>query len=64
MAKERYMLICRDESLDLPESRELIGLLRGQAFLDLIAGLPGYTAPRAGQIESISEAFPSIDARK
>jgi putative molybdopterin biosynthesis protein len=64
MAKERYFLIGRDESLDLPESRELIGLIRGQAFLDLIAGLPGYTAPRAGQIESISEAFPSIDTRK
>lgn len=64
MAKERYFLICRNETLDLPESRELIGLLRGQAFLDLIAGLPGYSAPRAGQVDSIAEAFPSIDARK
>ena len=64
MAKERYFLICRDESLDLPESRELIELIRGQAFLDLIAGLPGYSAPRAGQIESISTLFPSIDTRK
>ncbi|MBC8008405.1 MAG: helix-turn-helix transcriptional regulator [Prolixibacteraceae bacterium] len=61
LAKERYFLICRDESLDLPESRELIRLLRGQAFLDLIAGLPGYSAPRAGQVESIADAFPSID---
>jgi molybdate transport repressor ModE-like protein len=64
MAKERYFLICRNESLDLPESRELIGLIRGQAFLDLIAELPGYSAPRAGQIESIADAFPSIDTRK
>jgi putative molybdopterin biosynthesis protein len=64
MAKERYMLIGRDESLDLPESRELIGLLRGQAFLDLIAELPGYTAPRAGEVETIADAFPSIDTRK
>ena len=64
MAKERYFLICRNESLDLPESKELIELIRGQAFLDLIAGLPGYTAPRAGQIESIADAFPSIDVRK
>jgi putative molybdopterin biosynthesis protein len=64
MAKERYFLICRNESLDLPESKELIELIRGQAFLDLIAELPGYTAPRAGQIESIAEAFPSIDTRK
>jgi putative molybdopterin biosynthesis protein len=64
MAKERYFLICRDESLDLPESKELIELLRGQSFLDLIAGLPGYSAPRAGQVESVADAFPSIDTRK
>lgn len=64
MAKERYFLICPNESLDLPESKELIELIRGQAFLDLIAGLPGYSAPRAGQIDSISDAFPSIDTRK
>src|SRR5258706_208989 len=64
VAKERYFLICRAESLDLPESKELIELIRGQAFLDLIAGLPGYSAPRAGQVESVAEAFPSIDNRK
>ena len=64
MAKERYFLICRNESLDLQESRELIELIRGQGFLDLIAELPGYSAPRAGQIESIADAFPSIDTRK
>jgi len=64
MAKERYFLICRDESLDLPESKELVELLRGQAFLDLIAGLPGYSAPRAGHVETMAEAFPSIDTRK
>ena len=64
VAKERYFLICRAESLALPESKELIELIRGQAFLDLIAGLPGYSAPRAGQVESVAEAFPSIDARR
>ncbi|MEO8165253.1 MAG: substrate-binding domain-containing protein, partial [Betaproteobacteria bacterium] len=64
MAKERYFLICREETLDLPESRELIGLIRGSAFLELIAGLPGYSAPRAGQIDSVAAAFPSIEIRK
>jgi molybdate-binding protein len=64
VAKERYFLICRNESLELPESREMIQLIRGQAFLDLIAGLAGYSAPRAGQIETIAEAFPSIESRK
>ena len=64
MAKERYFLICRDETLQLPEAGELIGLIRGKAFLDLIAGLPGYTAPVAGKVESVADAFPSIDTRK
>lgn len=64
MVKERYFLICRAESLALPESKELIELIRGQAFLDLIAGLPGYGAPRAGQVESVAQAFPSIEAHR
>ena len=64
VAKERYFLICRDETLQLPEARELIGLIRGKAFLDLIAGLPGYSAPDAGKVESVADAFPSIDTRK
>jgi putative molybdopterin biosynthesis protein len=64
VAKERYFLICLEESLDLPESRELIQLVRGPAFLELIAGLAGYSAPRAGQITTIAEAFPTIDTRK
>jgi molybdate transport repressor ModE-like protein len=64
MAKERYMLICRDESLDAPEVQELIGLLRGPAFLELVAGLPGYSAPRAGEVEAIPSAFPSLETRK
>ena len=64
LAKERYFLICLEDSLELPEARELIQLIRGSAFLDLIAGLPGYSAPRAGQIATIAQAFPSVEARK
>ena len=60
----RYFLICRAESLALPESKELIELIRSQAFLDLIAGLPGYSAPRAGEVASVAQAFPSIDSRR
>lgn len=64
VAKERYFLICRDETLELPEARELIGLLRGPAFKGLIEGLAGYTAPRAGEVAGIAETFPALDARK
>lgn len=64
VAKERYFLICRDETLQLPESQELVGLLRGPAFIDLISGLPGYSAPRAGETAGITETFPFFESRK
>jgi molybdate transport repressor ModE-like protein len=64
VAKERYFLICRDETLQLPEARELIGLVRGPAFKDLISGLPGYSSPRAGEIASLSDTFPFLEAKK
>lgn len=64
VAKERYFLICRDETLQLPESQELVGLLRHPAFKDLISGLAGYSAPRAGEIAGITEAFPFFEAKK
>ena len=64
VAKERYFLICRDETLQLPEAQELVGLLRGPAFTDLISGLPGYSAPRAGEVTGINETFPFFESRK
>jgi molybdate-binding protein len=64
VAKERYFLICRDETLQLPEAQELVGLLRGPAFKALISGLAGYTAPRAGEVASLVETFPFLDSRK
>lgn len=64
VAKERYFLICRDETLQLPEAREMIELIRGPAFHELIAGLAGYSAPRAGEVAGIEETFPDFDARR
>ena len=64
VAKERYFLICRDEILQLPEAQELVNLIRHPAFTALISGLAGYSAPRAGEVAGIAEAFPFFDARK
>ncbi|HVY05580.1 MAG TPA: substrate-binding domain-containing protein [Burkholderiales bacterium] len=64
VAKERYFLICRDETLQLPEAAELIELLRGPAFKALVRGLPGYSAPRAGEVAGVAETFPSLETRK
>lgn len=64
LAKERYLLIGRNESLALPEVQELIDLLRGPAFRELVSVLPGYTAPRAGEIVSIQDTFNANETRR
>ncbi|HEX4986783.1 MAG TPA: substrate-binding domain-containing protein [Burkholderiales bacterium] len=63
VTKERYFLICRDETLQLAEAREFIGLLRGAAFRSLVAGLAGYTVPEAGEVADVAEVFPALEAR-
>lgn len=60
VARERYFLICRDETLQLPESQELVRLIRAPAFKALISGLAGYAAPRAGEVAGIAETFPFL----
>lgn len=64
VARERYFLICRDETLQLPEARELVRLIRAPTFEALISGLAGYTAPRAGEVAGIAETFPFLDTRR
>lgn len=61
VARERYFLICRQETLAVPEVRELTALLRTPAFKDLIADLAGYSAPHAGEVIGIAEAFPWLN---
>jgi putative molybdopterin biosynthesis protein len=64
IAKERYLLIGRNETFELPEVRELIGLLRSPAFRELVSTLPGYTTPRAGEIASILDTFNASETRR
>jgi molybdate transport repressor ModE-like protein len=64
VAKERYFLICRDETLQMPEAAQMIEIIRGPAFRGLMGGLPGYSAPRAGEIAGIEETFPFLAGRK
>lgn len=57
---ERYFLICRQDVLDYPAMREVLALIRSQAFRDVVATLPGYTAVRSGEISTILEALPWV----
>jgi putative molybdopterin biosynthesis protein len=58
IAGERYFLICARQTLQYPWVQELLGLMRGPEFHDLVASLPGYLADRSGEIMELAEAFP------
>jgi molybdate transport repressor ModE-like protein len=47
---ETYYLACRTGHLGSPPMRRLFEILRDSRFADLVAGLPGYTAPDPGRI--------------
>jgi molybdate transport repressor ModE-like protein len=56
---ERYYLACRAGHVDAPPMSELLTMLRGDAFVRMVADLPGYDARGAGRI---LESFESVSA--
>ena len=58
LAAERYFLICEVRTLELPWVRELLRLLQGPEFKDLVATLPGYSSERSGETVEPVDAFP------
>jgi molybdate transport repressor ModE-like protein len=61
---ERYFLICRQDSLGTPAVRDLLALLRSDAFSELLATLPGYAADRPGEVTTILETLPLPEIRE
>jgi molybdate transport repressor ModE-like protein len=57
LATERYYFACRQDQVGTPELEALLGVLRGAKFRAVIDSLPGYSAPRAGEISPVAEAF-------
>ena len=47
---ERYFLACRADDLDSPPIAQLLEELRGPWLRELVAALPGYSAPDAGAV--------------
>lgn len=60
LARERYCLLSSPETLERPDVRALLDLIRDELFLQLVADLPGYTAPQAGEVASLEQAFPAL----
>jgi molybdate-binding protein len=50
VCSERYYLACRAEEVESPAIRALLETLKGRAFRQRVARLPGYTARDAGVI--------------
>ena len=57
LATERYFLMCRAATVELPAVRSLIDILRSSAFRLAVDALPGCDSRHAGRIERLGEAF-------
>lgn len=55
---ERYLFTCRNESLDLPQVRSMLEILRSPEYHAAVDALPGYNAALSGSIMEITDAFP------
>lgn len=58
VATEQYFFALETGALDRPEIGEFLSMLRSPAFQEVVAELPGYTAPRAGEVARIDDVFP------
>jgi molybdate transport repressor ModE-like protein len=57
VATERYFLLCSQARLDQAPMQQVLALLRSAAFQREVNELPGYAAPRAGQVQTVAQAF-------
>jgi molybdate-binding protein len=58
LATERYFLAAHRDTLEKPEAKLLVGLLRGDAFHDVITELHGDRAHRTGEISALRDTAP------
>jgi molybdate transport repressor ModE-like protein len=57
IAQEQYFFALAAQDLDKPEIQAFLEMLRGTSFQEMVAELPGYAAPRAGEVAGIDEVF-------
>jgi len=57
LANERYFLLCRAATLDLPALQRLLATLRDPAFAAAVDALPGYRAADSGRVTPLRAAF-------
>jgi putative molybdopterin biosynthesis protein len=57
LMQEKYFLLLRNESLDEAAVQSLRAMLAGADYQSLVARMPGYAAPQAGQVLNIRDAL-------
>ncbi len=59
MVRERYFLICDEESLSTGPLQATLAVLRSESYRRYVNELPGYTADRCGEVDTLQAAFPN-----
>lgn len=60
LAAEQYYLICHKDTLGRPALDSILQLLRSDEFRRAIIAIPGYAAPRSGEVSTSQEVFTQI----
>lgn len=59
IAKERYMLACRNDSLRQATIQELVRLLKGPEFREMVGPVPGYILDEPGSVVEVKDIIPA-----
>ncbi len=59
MVRERYFLMCNETSLDTSQLQATLAVLRSVDYRQYVNELPGYTADRCGEVDTLQAAFPN-----
>lgn len=57
LVTEDYFFVARKQALELESVQRVLAVMRGSAFNEAIAQLPGYTANHPGEIRTVREVF-------
>lgn len=57
LAAEQYYLICHQDALQRPAVQSILQLLSSDAFKRAIIAIPGYAAPRSGEVSGSQEVY-------
>ena len=64
IVRERYFMICDEASLSTSQLQATLAILRTPAYRDYVNQLPGYTADRCGEVDTLQAAFPNYPFSK